>query len=102
MRKKLAIVMALLAGTLMVPNQEALARGSGWEGGFHGGGTFHGGSFGARFGGFRGARFNHFAGGFDGSRFGHRGRFGRGFGFYGGYPYYSYGCDPYDYYGCIY
>jgi hypothetical protein len=101
MRKKLAIiVMALLAGNLMVPHQEALARGLG--GGFHGGGGFHAGGFGGRVGGFRGGRFNHFAGGFNGGRFGHRGRFGRGFGFYGGYPYYSYGCDPYDYYGCIY
>jgi len=32
MRKKLAIVMALLAGALMVPNQEVLARGSGGGG----------------------------------------------------------------------
>jgi hypothetical protein len=104
MSKKVAILMmALLAGALMVPDHEAFARGGfgGGFGGFHGGGFggFHGGHFGGFHGGFRSGRFNHFVGGaFHGGRFGHRHRFGRGFrGFYGDYLY-GYLCDPYDYY----
>jgi hypothetical protein len=50
MRKKVAIaVVALLAGAMMLPNHEALARGGGFGGdtgaGF-GGGGFHGGGSG--------------------------------------------------------
>src|SRR5215471_9114162 len=82
MRKTWTIgAVALLAGILMMPNYQAVARGGG--GGFHGGGGgFHGG-FGG--GGFRGGGFGRF-GGFRGGfgRFG-GGRFGSGFGFYGGY-----------------
>jgi hypothetical protein len=115
MSKKVTfMVMALLAGALMVPDHEAFARGGfhgggGGFGGFHGGGFggFHGGHFGGfhgGFAGFRSGRFNHFAGAFHGGRFGHRGRFGRGFGIYGSYGDYLYGypCDPYDYYRCNY
>ena len=101
MRKKWAIaVVALLAGALMLPNHEALARGGGGggHGGGFGGGGFHGGGFGGR-------GFSHFAGsrGFDHRGFGRRGfgrEFGGGFGDYGFYG----GCDPYyyDYYGCYY
>ena len=101
MRKKLAIaVVALLAGALMLPNHEALARGGGGggHGGGFGGGGFHGGGFGGR-------GFSHFAGsrGFDHRGFGRRGfgrEFGGGFGDYGFYG----GCDPYyyNYYGCYY
>jgi hypothetical protein len=120
MRKKWAIaVVALLAGALMLPNHEALARGGGGGGhgggfgggGFHGGGLgggFHGGGFGGggiRGGGFGGRGFSHFAGsrGFDHRGFGRRGfgrEFGGGFGDYGFYG----GCDPYyyNYYGCYY
>jgi hypothetical protein len=73
-RKKWAIaVVALLAGALMLPNHEALARGGGGGGhggsfgggGFHGGGLgggFHGGGFGGggnRGGGFGGRGFSH-------------------------------------------
>jgi hypothetical protein len=85
----------LLAGALLVPGQEALARG----GGFHGGGGFRGG-----FGGFRGGGFNRFAGGIHGGRFGRRDRFGQGFGYYGFYgdPFYGYDCNAYDYYRCYY
>ena len=100
MRKTWTIgAVALLAGILMMPNYQAVARGGG--GGFHGGGGgfhggFGGGGFrGGGFGGFRGGGFGRF-GGFRGGfgRFG-GGRFGRGFGFYGGYgaPWYS----GYDY-----
>ena len=53
MTKKFAIaVVALLAGALMLPNHEALARGGGEHGGGLGGGGFHGGALG---GGFHGA-----------------------------------------------
>ena len=90
MRKTWTIgAVALLAGILMMPNYQAVARGGG--GGFHGGGGgfhggFGGGGFrGGGFGGFRGGGFGRF-GGFRGGfgRFG-GGRFGSGFGFYGGY-----------------
>ena len=109
MRKKWAIaVVALLAGALMLPNHEALARGGGGGGhgggfgggGFHGGGFgvggFHGGGFGGggnRSGGFGGRGFSHFA---SDRGFGRRGfgrEFGGGFGDYGFYG----GCDPYCY-----
>jgi hypothetical protein len=105
MRKTWTIgAVALLAGILMMPNYQAVARGGG--GGFHGGGGgfhggFGGGGFrGGGFGGFRGGGFGRF-GGFRGGfgRFG-GGRFGRGFGFYGGYG--GYGCYYPYYYGCYY
>jgi hypothetical protein len=98
MRKTWTIgAVALLAGILMMPNYQAVARGGGGGfhgggGGFHGGfggGGFRGGGFGGfrggGFGGFRGGGFGRF-GGFRGGfgRFG-GGRFGSGFGFYGGY-----------------
>jgi hypothetical protein len=87
-RKKLAIAVVVpLAGALMLPNHEALARGGGGFGGAHGGGFggggFHGGALGRgshggdlggggnREGGFAGQRFNHFA---VGRRFDHRGQ----------------------------
>jgi hypothetical protein len=59
MRKKVTIaVVAPLAGALMLPNHEALARGGGGFGGGHGGGFggggFHGGGMG---GGFLGGGF---------------------------------------------
>src|SRR6266478_9431760 len=104
MKTKLAIAaVALLAGTLMLPGQEVLARGGGGGGGgghgggfggghgggfggggFHGGGIgggFHGGGFGGsgfRGGGFGGRGFSHLGGGrgFDHRGLGHRG-FGR-------------------------
>ena len=63
MRKASAIAMvALLAGGLISPGNEALARGGGGVGG--GGGGFHGGGFG---GGFHGGGFS---GGFHGGGFG--------------------------------
>jgi hypothetical protein len=104
MRKTWTIgAVALLAGILMMPNYQAVARGGG--GGFHGGGGgfhggFGGGGFrGGGFGGFRGGGFGRFGGvrgGF--GRFG-GGRFGRGFGFYGGYGAPWYGDYGYGDYG---
>lgn len=124
MRNKLVTgAVVLLAGTLMLGDHEALARGGGGGfggghgggfggggfhgggfggGGFHGGGIgggFRGGGFGAsglRGGEFGGRGFNHFAGGrgFDHRGFGHRG-FRRGFG--GGFGYGFYGGYPYSY-----
>jgi hypothetical protein len=74
MRKTWTIgAVALLAGILMMPNYQAVARGGG---GFHGGG-FHGGVGG---GGFRGGGF----GGFRGGGFGRFGGFRGGFGRFGG------------------
>jgi hypothetical protein len=64
MTKKFAIaVVALLAGALMLPNHEALARGEGGHGGDFGGGGFHGGALrgGSHGGGFGGRGFSHFA-----------------------------------------
>jgi hypothetical protein len=64
MTKKFAIaVVALLAGALMLPNHEALARGGGGHGGDFGGGGFHGGALGggSHGGGFGGRGFSHFA-----------------------------------------
>src|SRR6266446_5703119 len=99
MRKISAIaVVALLAGGLMLPNHDALARGGGGGGG---GGHGHGGGGGGlRGGGFGSRGFGHFGGGrgFGHRSFGHRGfghrrfgrRFGRGFGYYGY-------CDDYRY-----
>ncbi len=61
-RKKSAIaVVVLLAGALMLPNHEALARGGDGRG--FGGGGAHGGASGGGFhgGGFAGRGFNHFA-----------------------------------------
>jgi hypothetical protein len=63
MTKKFAIaVVALLAGALMLPNHEALARGEGGHGGDFGGGGFHGGALGggSHGGGFGGRGFSHF------------------------------------------
>jgi hypothetical protein len=82
MRKTWTIgAVALLAGILMMPNYQAVARGGG---GFHGGG-FHGG-FGG--GGFRGGGFGGFRGGgfgvFRGGGFGRFGGFRGGFGRFGG------------------
>jgi hypothetical protein len=62
MTKKFAIaVVALLAGALMLPNHEALARGEGGHGDF-GGGGFRGGALGggSHGGGFGGRGFSHF------------------------------------------
>src|SRR5216683_1747054 len=126
MKTKLAIAaVALLAGTLMLPGQEVLARGGGGggggghgggfgggHGGGFGGGGFHGGGIGGGFhgGGFGGGGFH--GGGFGGRGLGGYGRsygygrgyygYGRGYGYYGGYG--GYGCDPfyYSYYGCYY
>lgn len=105
MRKKWAIaVVALLAGALMLPNHEALARGDGGfggghegslgGGGFHGralGRGFHGGDFGGggnRERGFGGRGLSHIAGdrGFD-----HRGQVGDPY--WTPCNYYSYGDD---------
>jgi len=67
MSKKWAIaVVALLAGALMLPNHEALARGGGGggHGGGFGGGGFHGGGFGGggiHGGGFGSRGFSHFS-----------------------------------------
>src|SRR5262250_2800840 len=82
MRKTWTIgAVALLAGILMMPNYQAIARGGG--GGFHGGGGgFHGG-FGG--GGFRGGGFGGFRGGGFGRFGGFRGGFGRFGGFRGGF-----------------
>src|SRR5437868_5986992 len=100
MRKILAFAgVALLAGTSMLPDHEALAHGGGsggGHGGGFGGGGFHGGGFSGgnfRGGGFGGRGFGHFAArnGFQNKELGHR-RFGRTFGFYGGIPYYD-DCD---------
>ena len=113
MRKASAIAMvALLAGGLINPSHEALARGGGIGGGSHGvgfGGGFHGGGFrGGGFGGLRGGAFrrtglqNFAAGRFQGGRFDRRfRRFDRDFGFYDGFGgLYGYACDPY--YGHLY
>jgi hypothetical protein len=103
--KKLAsAVVALLAGALMLPNHEALARGDGGfggghegsfgGGGFHGralGRGFHGGDFGGggnREGGFRGRGLSHMAGD---RKFDHRGQVGDPY--WTPCNYYSYGDD---------
>jgi hypothetical protein len=91
------VVVALVAAVLVLPNQEALARGGGGGGGgFHGGGFGGGGHvvFGGGFrgGGFRSGGFHHFVGSLHRDRFGRLSPFERGFGFYGGYPF-GYGCD---------
>jgi hypothetical protein len=112
MRKASAIAMvALLAGGLINPSHEALARGGGFGGGSHGGGFgggFHGGGFrgggfgGLRGGAFRGTGLQNFAGRFEGGRFDRRfRRFERDFGFYDGFGgLYGYACDPH--YGHLY
>ena len=120
MRKASAIAMvALLAGGLINPSHEALARGGGIGGGSHGGGFgggshgvgfgggFHGGGFsgefrggglgGLRGGAFRGTGLQNFAGRVQGGRFDRRfRRFDPDFGFYDGFGgLYGYVCDPY-------
>jgi hypothetical protein len=116
MKASAIAMIALLAGGLIAPSHDVLARGGGgfggggggfhgggFGGGFHGrgfGGGFRGGGFGGlRGGAFRGIGFYHFAGRFHDGRFdrGFR-RFGRGLGFYGGIGgYYGYACGPYNY-----
>jgi hypothetical protein len=90
---------ALLAGTLMLSNHEALARGDGGFGGGHegsfGGVGFHGSAFGGgfggghnRIGGFGARGFSHLAGGHE---FDHRGQVGDPY--WTPCNYYSYGVD---------
>src|SRR6266704_1223154 len=88
MRKKLAIAaVALLAGTLMLPGQEVLARGGGGGGGGGHGGGFgggHGGGFGG--GGLAGGVIScdFHSCGFGGAGFGGGGFGGRGLSHIGG------------------
>ena len=88
---------ALLAGTLMLSNHEALARGGGGHEGSFGGVGFHGSAFGGgfgfggghnRIGGFGARGFSHLAGG---REFDHRGQVGDPY--WTPCNYYSYGED---------
>ena len=88
---------ALLAGTLMLSNHEALARGGGGHEGSFGGVGSHGSAFGGgfgfggghnRIGGFGARGFSHLAGG---REFDHRGQVGDPY--WAPCNYYSYGED---------